>query len=280
MQSKTRLRALETMATNLRKDVICMLATAPSGHTAGPLGLAEIMTALYFDVATLYPKRPQHPGRDFIVLSNGHCCPILYAAMARRGFFPLQELATLRTFGSRLQGHPHRPALPGLETTSGPLGSGLSQSIGMALGLRSSNKKNHVFCITSDGEHDEGNTWEGILAAAKFGLGNLTVIIDRNDIQIDGHTTTVMPLGSLAAKYQSFGWKTTTIDGNAMEQVVRALHDAKRPRNVPFVIVANTVPGKGVSFMEHDYHWHGRVPRGDEVTRALTELQVVTRKRR
>jgi len=254
------IKDLELTADLIREDIIISLAAAKSGHSAGPLGMADIFTALYFEVLKHNPKKPWWEGRDRMLLSNGHICPVLYAAMARIGYFPRKELLTLRKLGSRLQGHPHRESLPGLEITSGPLGSGLSQAAGMAYGLRLDGKKNLVFCLTSDGEHDEGNTWEAVLFAAKYKLNRLIAILDRNYIQIDGNTENIMPLDPLDEKYRAFGWKVRSIDGNNMPEIVKVLRTARHNQDRPLMIIAHTTPGKGVKYMEHDYRWHGTPP--------------------
>ncbi len=259
------IKDLELTADLIREDIITSLAAAKSGHSAGSLGMADIFTALYFEILKHKPKNPSWAGRDRLVLSNGHICPVLYATMARAGYFPRKELLTLRKLGSRLQGHPHREALPGLETTSGPLGSGLSQAAGMAYGLRLDKKKNTVFCLMSDGEHDEGNTWEAVLFAAKYKLNKLIAILDRNYIQIDGNTEEVMPLDPLDKKYRAFGWNVKSIDGNNMPEIVKVLHAARHNKDRPLMIIAHTTPGKGVRYMEHDYRWHG-VPPGSIMT--------------
>ncbi len=269
----TSIKELKLIANTLRQNIIKMLYKAKSGHTAGPLGMADIFTALYFHHLNVYPKKPKHPDRDLLVLSNGHICPVLYAAMAKKGFFPKKELLTFRQTGSRLQGHPHRESLPGLETSSGPLGSGLSQAAGMALALKKDGKKNKVVCVTSDGEHQEGNTWEAVMFAEKYALDNLTVIVDRNRIQIDGFTEEIMPLKSLREKYASFGWGTIEINGNNMKDILTALHISMKPRKHALVIIAHTTPGKGVSFMENKYEWHGKPPSEEEAVRALEELE-------
>ena len=253
-----------------------MLVEAGSGHSAGPLGLADIFAALYFDVLKHDPKNPAWEKRDILVLSNGHCVPVRYAAMAEAGYFPKKELKTLRKFGSRLQGHPERQRLPGLETTSGPLGCGLSQATGMALGLRM-DKTTHrwVYVVCSDGELDEGNSWEAIMLAGKYKLANLIAIVDRNNIQIDGPTETVMPLEDLKAKWEAFGWHTLEIDGNDIEAVIDACEMAKAITEKPTVIICHTVPGKGVDFMEYDFHWHGKAPNAKEAKKALNELRTL-----
>ena len=249
MKKLTKIKDLQMMADVIREDTISALLEAKSGHSGGPLGMADIFTALYFNVLKHNPKKPMWDGRDRLVLSNGHICPIMYSTMANAGYFPKKELFTLRKLGTRLQGHPHREALPGLETTSGPLGSGLSQASGMAYGLRLDKKKNLVWCLTSDGEHNEGNTWEAVLFAAKNKLSNLIAILDRNYIQIDGNTEEIMPLDSIVEKYKAFNWNVIEIDGNNMEKIVKIL-----------IVSANTIPGKGVDYMENDYRWHGSPP--------------------
>ena len=253
-------KELELQAEQIREDIITMLVEAGSGHSAGPLGLADIFTALYFEILDHRPGQPEWEGRDRLFLSNGHCVPVRYAAMARAGYFPVQELATLRKFGSRLQGHPERIRLPGLESTSGPLGSGLSQAAGHALALRMDESKSHVYVVTGDGELNEGNIWEAAMFAAKYKLANLTAIVDRNNIQIDGTTENVMPLGDLTAKFAAFGWHVIEIDGNNLQAIIDACNLAKAIVEAPVVIIAHTVPGKGIDFMEYDYHWHGNPP--------------------
>jgi transketolase len=253
-------KQLELQADQIREDIIKMLVEAGSGHSAGPLGLADIFTALYFEILNHRPKQPDWPDRDRLILSNGHCVPVRYAAMARSGYFPVKELMTLRKLGSRLQGHPERLRLPGLETTSGPLGEGLSQAAGMALALRMDNSRSRVYCVTGDGELDEGNIWEAVMFAAAKKITNLTVIVDRNNIQIDGPTEKVMPLDSLSAKWAAFGWHVIEIDGHNMQAIISACQLAKAVVERPVVIIAHTIPGKGVDYMEYDYHWHGNPP--------------------
>jgi len=256
----TKIKDLQMMADVVREDIISSLMAAKSGHSAGPLGMADIFTALYFNVLKHNPKKPSWSGRDYFVLSNGHICPLMYACMARSGYFPVEELLTLRKLGTRLQGHPHRETLPGLESTSGPLGSGLSQAAGMALGLRLDGKKNLVWVSLGDGEQDEGNHWEAMMFAGKHKLSNLIGITDRNYIQIDGNTEDVMPLDPLDKKYEAFNWNVITIDGNNMKEVLSALKKARNNKSKPLMIIANTVPGKGVRYMEGDYRWHGNPP--------------------
>ena len=268
-----KIKKLELMANQLRQDVIAMLIEAGSGHTGGPLGMADIFTAFYFHILRHDPRRPEWPDRDRLVLSNGHICPIQYAALARAGYFPVDELKTLRKINSRLQGHPHRTALPGVETTSGPLGSGLSQSIGMALAARLDGKKSRVYCFMSDGEHQEGNTWEAIMFAGKNKLDNLTAVMDRNNIQIDGNTESIMPLEPLREKYESFNWHVVEIGGHDIHEIISAVAEAHAIHERPTMIIAHTIPGKGVSFMENDYKWHGKPPKPDEAKAALKELK-------
>jgi transketolase len=264
---------IQHKANLIRKDVIEMLIEAKSGHPGGALGLAEVLAVLFFGgVMDIDANNPNWPERDRLVLSNGHTCPGLYAVMAEAECFPREELMTLRKLGSRLQGHPHRGSLPGLETTSGPLGCGLSQGIGMAWAIRLKNSKmSHVFVITSDGEHDEGNTWEGIMLAAKYRIANLTMIVDRNRIQIDGRTEEVMPLGDLRAKYEAFGWKAVELDGHNIEELIRTIKNAKADNTIPWAIIANTIPGKSVSYMENNYLWHGKAPGTEEEIRKARE---------
>lgn len=267
------IQKLAETANLIRQDIISMLVEAGSGHSAGPLGMADIFAALYFHILNHDPAKPDWSERDRLVLSNGHICPVLYASMARAGYFPLSELKTLRKLGSRLQGHPHRIALPGLETTSGPLGSGLSQAIGLALVGRIDGAKWRVFCLTSDGEHDEGNTWEAVMLAGKNKLHNLTAVLDRNNIQIDGFTENVMPLESLRAKYEAFNWHVLEIDGHNMQEIIDSFNEAKAIFEKPTMIIAHTTPGKGVSFMENKFEWHGKPPNKEEAKLALEELK-------
>lgn len=260
---------LEKKANEIRMDLIKMLVKAGSGHSAGPLDLADIFTAMYFNILKHDPKNPDWQDRDLLILSNGHCVPVRYVTMAHSGYFPKSELDTLRKFGSRLQGHPERVRLPGMETTSGPLGSGISQAAGMALALKTEAKRHRwVYCIASDGELNEGNSWEGIMFAAKYKLSNLIVIVDRNNIQIDGNTEDIMPLENLHEKWESFGWHVQEIDGHNMDSIIDACSMARAVENRPSVIIAHTIPGKGVGYMEYDYHWHGTPPNKSEMAGA------------
>lgn len=270
-----KVKELELLATEARELVISTLLEAGSGHSAGPLGMADIFTAFYFHILNHNPKNPDMEDRDRLILSNGHICPIRYVSMAQAGYFEKSELKTLRKINTRLQGHPHRTVLPGVETTSGPLGEGLSQSIGIALAGKLDKKKYHVYCIASDGEHQEGNTWEAAMCAPKYKLDNLTLIIDRNNIQIDGNTEDVMPLEPLRLKYETFGWNVLEIDGNNIRGFVDAINTAKSVRERPTCIIAHTIPGKGVDFMENDFTWHGKPPNDKEAKEALKELRTL-----
>jgi len=268
--------SMEKKANEIRVDIIKMLEHAGSGHSAGPLGLADIFTALYFKILKHNPANPDWDQRDILLLSNGHCVPVRYATMAHAGYFPKKELMTLRQLGSRLQGHPERLRLPGMETTSGPLGSGLSQAAGMALALRMDKAQHRwVYVVMSDGELDEGNIWEAAMLAGKYKLNNIIGIVDRNNIQIEGPTEKVMPLENLRDKWESFGWHVLEIDGNDIEAVIDATSMAKAIVEKPVVIIAHTVPGKGVDFMEYDFHWHGAPPNHEEATKALKELRTL-----
>lgn len=269
------IRQLESKAETIREDIVRMLEVAGSGHSAGPLGLADIFAALYFDILKYNPKEPNWDGRDILLLSNGHCVPVQYAAMAEAGYFDKKELLTLRKFGSRLQGHPEREKLPGLENTSGPLGSGLSQGSGMAYVLEKIEKvkSRWVYVVMGDGELNEGNIWEAAMFAGKNKLHNLIGIIDRNNIQIDGNTEDVMPLEDLRGKWESFGWHVQETDGNNIESFIDACALARSVTNKPSVIIAHTIPGKGVDFMEYDYHWHGYGKSPDDYKKAMKTLR-------
>jgi transketolase len=273
---KLPLARLETIANEIREDIIRMLEHAGSGHSAGPLGLADIFTALYFDVMNYDPKKPDWDERDIFLLSNGHCVPVQYATMAHAGFFDKKELGTLRQLGSRLQGHPERTKLPGLETTSGPLGCGLSQAAGMALAMRMDEQtRRWIYVVTGDGEQDEGNVWEAAMLAGKEKLHNIIAFTDRNNIQIDGPTEQVMPLEDLKAKWEAFGWHVLEINGNDIEAVIDACAMGKAIVEKPTMIIAHTIPGKGVDFMEYDFHWHGKPPNKEEAKKALHELRTL-----
>ncbi|MFH0884644.1 MAG: transketolase [Candidatus Micrarchaeota archaeon] len=272
------LKKLELSANSVRQDIIRMLVEAKSGHPAGSLGMADIFTALYMRVMRHEPKKPQWEGRDRLVLSNGHICPVLYAALAEAGYFEKEKLLTLRKLGSPLQGHPHRGPLPGIENSSGPLGQGISQAVGMAIVGKTEKKDWRVYALLGDGELNEGQVWEAFMLGAKYRLDNLVAIIDRNNIQIDGTSDDVLPLEPLSEKCQSFGWNVVVIDGNNMNAILHGFGLASSCEGKPSVIIANTVPGKGISFMEGKFGWHGKSPNKEEGELALKELEDARRK--
>jgi len=264
--------SLKEHANDVRKGIIRSLVAAGSGHSAGPLDMADVFTAFYFHILRQDPERPLWEDRDRLLLSCGHIVPVRYSAMAYAGYFPVEELLTLRKFGSRLQGHPERIRMPALETTSGPLGEGLAQGTGLALAAKMDGKDWRVYVVTSDAEHQCGLHWEAVMTAAKFKLDNLTCVVDRNFIQIDGSTEDVMPLEPLNDKYRAFNWETLECDGNDIGDFIATVDRAKRIRGRPQVIIAHTLPGKGVSFMEGDYRWHGKPPNKEQGDEALREL--------
>ena len=265
-------KKLNLIANEIRQDIIKMLVSAGSGHSAGPLGMADIFTALYFNIMNHNPKKPKWDSRDRFVLSNGHICPLWYATLSKAGYFPHKELKTLRKLGTRLEGHPHNLFLPGIENSGGPLGQGISIAVGIALSGKMDNKKFHVYCGMSDGELEEGQPWEAFMFAAKNNLSNLIAVIDRNYIQIDGNTEEIMPLDPLNKKLKAFNWNVLEINGNNMEEIIDAFAKAKKFKEKPTVIIANTLPGKGVSFMEGKYEWHGKPPTKEQAEIALAEL--------
>lgn len=284
--SSADLNRLELQANEIRQSIIEMLFEAKSGHTAGPLGMADIFTLLYFEVLRHDPANPAWEERDRLVLSNGHICPVLYATLAHAGYFPIEELMTLRKFGSRLQGHPHREALPGLETSSGPLGSGLSQAVGMALADKIDNpySARNIYCLLGDGELNEGQIWEALLLAGKEKLNNLIAIVDRNGIQIDGYTKDVMPLEPLAEKFAAFNFDVQEVDGHNIRAVHDAIGKAQAVYSQPSIIIAHTIASKGVDVFERDFRWHGnppgkgpedRVPRSEQAKVALEKLRTL-----
>ena len=278
MTGQYSIRELEIKANEIRESIISMLVEAGSGHTAGPLGMADVFTALYFDILRHKPEDPAWPDRDRLVLSNGHICPVLYATMAHAGYFPTEELLTLRKFGTRLQGHPHREYLPYLETSSGPLGSGLSQAVGMAMADRMDygiTSERYIYCLLGDGELDEGNNWEAVMLAGKEKLRNLIAIVDRNNIQIDGYTEDVMPLNDLVKKWEAFNWHVQEIDGHNIDAIIDAVRKAKAVFEKPSVIIARTIPGKGVREFERRFEWHGKAPNKEEANMALDELRTL-----
>lgn len=270
-----KLKELEKKAEQARELVIKTLLEAGSGHSAGPLDMADIFIAFYFHILNHDPTKPDWEDRDRLVLSNGHICPIRYVVMAQAGYFPIEELKTLRKINSRLQGHPHRTALPGLETTSGPLGEGLGQAIGIALAAKLDKKKYYTYVITGDGELDEGNIWESLMFAGKNKMNNLIMIVDRNNIQIDGFTEDVMPLEPLKEKFEAFGWHVLESNAHDIKQFIDTINEAHAIYEKPTVIIAHSIAGKGVDFMEKDFHWHGKPPNSDEAKEALKELRTL-----
>lgn len=263
------------LANEIRQTTIKMLIEAGSGHTAGPLGMADIFTVFYFNILNHDPKNPDMEDRDRLILSNGHIVPVRYAAMAHAGYFPMEETMTLRKLGTRLQGHPERDKLPGMETTSGPLGSGLSQAAGIAYAARMDKKKFRTYCFMSDAEQQAGNTWEGAMFAGNNKLSNLTAIIDRNNIQINGMTEDTMALEPLRDKYEAFNWHVIEVDGHNMEEVVDAVDQAKAIFEKPTCIIAHTIPGKGIRDIEFDFTWHGKPPEEGEGEEFLKELRTL-----
>jgi len=264
---------LKEMAKKLRRHVITMTATAGSGHPGGSLSAADIITALYFKAMHHNPQNPQWPDRDRFILSKGHAAPILYAALAESGYFPVEELATLRKLDSRLQGHTDRNLTPGVEMSSGSLGMGLSFGIGVALAAKLDHRDYRTYVVLSDGECDEGQTWEAALSAAHFKIDNLTAIVDCNRIQLTGWTRDIMNLEPLSQKWQAFGWHTIDVDGHDFNQILAAFQEAEKIKNKPPVIIARTIKGKGVSFMENNAKFHGKAPTPEEAERALKELE-------
>ncbi|MEX1064065.1 MAG: transketolase [Candidatus Paceibacterota bacterium] len=281
---ENKIKELEVKANEIRQSIVESLIAAGSGHTAGPLGMADVFTAFYFHILNHDPKNPEWEDRDRLILSNGHITPVRYATMAHAGYFPIKELLTLRKLGSRLQGHPEREKLPGVETTSGPLGSGLGQACGIAYGARMDDKKFRTYCFMSDGEQEAGVTWESVMFAGKNKLSNLTGLIDRNNIQIDGMTEDIMPLEPLKAKYEAFNWHVIDIDGHNIEEIVDAVEQAKAIHEKPTLIMAHTIPGKGISEIEFDYRWHGnppgkgpddKIPKEEQGKKFLEELRTL-----
>lgn len=275
MITEQKVKDIALKAEAIRETIIEMLVAAGSGHTAGPLGMADIFATFYFYILNHDPKNPDWPERDRLILSNGHITPVRYATMAHAGYFPVTECLTLRKFGSRLQGHPERQKLPGVETTSGPLGSGLGQAAGMAYGARMDGKKFRVYCLMSDGEQDAGNVWESAMFAGANKLSNLTAVIDRNNIQINGYTEDVMPLENLRAKYEAFGWHVIEVDGHNISAFVSVIEQAKAIYEKPTLILAHTIPGKGIKEIEFDYLWHGKPPKKEEGEKFLKELRTL-----
>ncbi len=268
MKKLTELKELNKMANTLRQDVVAMLMEAKSGHTAGPLGLADVATALYFNVLNIDPQKRDDPDRDRLYISCGHTAPIWYAVLARVGFFPVEELKTLRKLGSRLQGHVDRLTVPGIESSAASLGQGLSIACGSALAAQMDNKRYQTYCVLSDGELDEGSIWEAAQFAGHYRLQHLTAIIDRNNIQIDGMTEDVMSKEPLRERFEAFKWHVVDVDGHNIEEIIDACNEAKAITESPVCVIAHTIPGKGVDFMEFDFRWHGSPPGKVETERA------------
>lgn len=275
LAKKSSIKELKKIANQIRQDIIIMLEKAGSGHPAGALGMSDIFTVLYFYILNHTALKPQSPLRDKLILSCGHYCPVLYASLGRAGYFPLVEFKSLRKINSRLQGHPHNLSLPGVENSSGPLGQGISQAVGMALAAKIDKTKYHIFCITSDAEHNEGQLWEAVMTAHKYKLSNLINIVDCNGIQIDGRTQDIMPLLSLRKKYESFGWKVLDMSGHDYKKIIQTIKQAQNYQKGPVVILAKTIAGKGVSFMENKFEWHGKAPDQKQAKQALDELKQI-----
>ncbi len=273
MISKTYIEALEHKCCEVRKNILRMLKAAKSGHSGGSLSSVEIMVALYFYKMKHNPQNPDWDGRDYFILSKGHVCPALYAVMAQAGYLPIEELETLRKMGSRLQGHPHKAKLPGLENSSGSLGQGLSIANGIALALKMDKKPNRVYCLMGDGEIQEGQVWEAAMTAAHYQLDNVCAIVDYNNLEIDGYVEDVMGIHPLEEKWKSFNWHVHECDGNDIVSVIKALDHASQMRRKPSVIIAHTTKGSGVSFMENVDLWHGKVPGVEQLDQALAQLE-------
>ena len=288
MKRLTDIKELQRMANTLRKDIVSMLVEAGSGHSAGPLDLADIATALYFNIMNVDPKKKNDPDRDRLYVSCGHTAPVWYSVLARAGYFPIEELKTLRKLGTRLQGHMDRLTVPGVESSSASLGQGLSIACGSAMNGHINKQRYQTYCLLSDGEHDEGSTWEAIAFAGHYKLDHLTAIIDRNNIQIDGKTEDVMTKEPMRERYESFGWHVIDINGHNIQEIIDACAEAKAIIEKPVCIIAHTIAGKGVDYMEYDYRWHGdppgkveteRTPPKDEQAKeALRQLRALDEK--
>lgn len=268
------IQQLNHQALLIRRSVLHSIAAAGSGHTGASLGLADIFATLYFNIMNHRPADPQWTDRDRLILSIGHVAPVLYASLAHAGYFPLDELMSLRKLGSRLQGHPGRDhGLPGIEISSGSLGQGLSVAVGMALAAKIDNKSHRIFCIHGDGELQEGSVWEAAMSAAHLKLDNIIALVDRNRLQIDGDTETVMSLEPLADKWRAFGWHVLLCNGNNIKELLQSFHDAKQWHGKPCVIIAQTIMGKGVKSIENQHQWHGKAPSQEQLPYFLHELE-------
>lgn len=269
---KKNVEELRNIATTIRRDIVTMLTESASGHPGGSLSAADILSTLYFNEMNIDPKNEKDPNRDRFVLSKGHAAPVLYSTLARRGFFDVAELNTLRKIGSNLQGHPNMNDLPGIDMSTGSLGQGISAAVGMAIAGKLDNKKYRVYSLLGDGELEEGQVWEAAMSAAHYKLDNLTIFIDFNGLQIDGDITKVMNPSPIDKKFEAFGWNVITIDGHNFEEILSALEKAKNTKGMPTCIVAKTIKGKGVSFMENQAGWHGAAPSKEQCAQALSEL--------
>jgi transketolase len=271
-EATNRVTKLKKQARTIRKDIINMIYHSQSGHPGGALSCTDILTVLYFDILHVDPEKPKDPDRDRFILSKGHACPAWYACLAEKGFFDTSHLNTLRQFGSILQGHPDMNKTPGVDINTGSLGHGASEAIGMALEGKMTKKNFHVYAVLGDGELNEGIIWEAAMSAGKFSLDNLTFIIDYNHLQLDGTTEQIMPLEPLAQKFESFGWETMEIDGHDIQQIITSIEKRNEISGKPVCIIAQTVKGKGVSFMENQRGWHGKAPNDEEFIQAMKEL--------
>lgn len=270
--NETVIENLQEKARSIRRDIIEMLGQAGSGHTGGSLSAADIVACLYFAEMNIDPKRPDWEDRDRFVLSKGHAAPVLYAALAEKGYFPREQLMTLRRLGSPLQGHPDMRKLPGVEASTGSLGQGISWAVGMALGGRMDNKSYRVYALLGDGEIEEGMVWEAVMAAAHYRLDNLAIFVDNNGLQIDGRIDDVLSPRPITDKFKAFGCEVVEIDGHNLNEIMQALDHARNTKGKPTAIIARTIKGKGCSFMENKAEWHGTAPKADEVKRALAEI--------
>lgn len=268
----TKVEQLQSIAKTIRKDIVAMLTESASGHPGGSLSAADILTVLYFHEMNVDAKNPHDPERDRFVLSKGHAAPVLYSALARKGFIPVEDLKTLRKIGSNLQGHPNMNDVPGIDMSTGSLGQGVSAAVGMALAGKLDKKDYRVYALLGDGELEEGQVWEAAMAAAHYNLDNLTIFIDYNGLQIDGDITKVMNPAPIDAKYKAFGWNVINIDGHNIEEIIDAIEQAKNTKGKPTCIVCKTIKGKGVSFMENEASWHGTAPSKEQCEIALKEI--------
>ena len=270
----TKVEALEKIANDIRKNIVKTVYNAKSGHPGGSLSCTDILTVLYFNQMNINPKEPNAVGRDRFVLSKGHCSPALYSTLAKKGYFDEKNLDSFRKLNSNLQGHPDMNKIPGVDMSSGSLGQGLSIANGMALSSKMNSMGYRVYCLLGDGEIEEGQIWEAAMTSSKYKLDNLCVIVDNNNLQIDGDIQKVKGLNKIEEKFESFGFKVITVDGNNIEQLIDAFERAKLTKGMPTAIIAKTVKGKGVSFMENNAGWHGKAPNEEEFKLAIQELDL------